>query len=942
MPIDHDCLVLTTESDVEQKIIMPLLTDGTLLGLPGDRIFTKDFMAPTALDKSAGRSSGYYPDYTAWYRGFPVLVVEAKSPDLSAELGYREASLYARHLNQAYRTNINPCRFIMSTNGCKLLFGYWDAQPEFEIAVNDLRPGSLILERLQRCCGSEILDAHALDCVQRLRARNTVYPYNLVGGQALLRARIPVNRFAADLSPVLRRYFASAYEEESREIVEFAYVSSAEVTEYDHVLEALLKDHLALRRGTVVQELQPSRYGEGHVERAISEFDTLRPVAGHLQILQGGVGSGKSLFVRRYKELLQHPDLADRTRWAVINFNSSPPDLSQAQIWLCKAFVEAFERENPQLDISSREVLRGVFSRKLQKRKSIYEELERASQEAAAVARADDLRKWQDDYEEYSRGIADYVLGSRREILLVVMDNVDRLDLKNQLAAFQLALWFMQRTRSFVVLQMRDETYDRYKDMPPLDAFKSGIIFHISPPRFVDVVKKRLELALAYLTVNAQDQQTYAIETGLRISYPKSALGEFLHKLYSDVFDRKRNISRVLEALAGRNIRRALDMFVSIITSGHLSEMAITSTVLGDRAVPISERQILKILMRTEYRFFSDRSGFLTNVFACDQDWQKPDNFLLIEILYFLARSRKQKGQIGLEGYFSCKQITHELQRLGYVPDDVLAGLNLLLKRELIGADHMNFNVVGLDDSVRILASGFMHVRILVGRIEYLHGVIPTTPIFEPETAARLAEVVRLENERREPGAFKRVQAVEWFFEYLNRQKRANPTPFSEIKETGARYVLTHMSDAIQSFRNIAKGTPRKPGRPRLLKALSCAAAHRLWKRGPAVGHHYQAGSDYTHDCSVFFGSPLPSQSEGLRGKLRHPKAGPDIPARSLRHAGATRRACGGKSGRMNTRRSRAGWSARYFQTEARGQHHFLRPSFSRRARHRNRERLAR
>ena len=811
MPIDHDSLKLSTESDVEQKIIMPLLNEAAYLDIPSDRIFTKGYMAPTALDKTAGRASGYYPDYAVWFRGLPVFVVEAKSPDVPAEQGYREASLYARHLNQSYRTNVNPCRFVVATNGRKLLFGFWDAQPEDEININDLRPGSAQLERLQTFCRAEVLGAHALDCIQRLRARNPVFPYNLAGGQAILHARIPVNLFAADLSPVLRLYFASAYEEESREIIERAYVSSAEITEYDHILEGLLKDHLAVRSGTVVQELQPGRHSEENVERAISEFDELRPPTGHLQILQGAVGSGKSLFVRRYKELLQGPTLIDRTRWALINFNSSPPDLSRGQIWLCKAFVEAFERENPRIDLTSPDVLRGVFSRNIQRRRAIYTELERASATEAAVARANDLRSWQDDPEEFARGISDYILGNRREILAVVMDNVDRLDLRNQLDAFQLALWFMHRTRCFIILQMRDETYDRYKDMPPLDAFKSGITFHISPPRFVDVVKRRLELTLGYLTANAQKQQTYAIETGLRISYPKSALGEFLHKLYSDLFDRKRNISRVLEALAGRNVRRALDMFVSIITSGHLSEMAITSTIMGDRSVPITERQILKILMRTEYRFFSDNSGFLTNIFKSDPEWQKPDNFLLIEILYFLARNRKHKGEIGLEGYFTCRHVTEELQRLGYVPEDVLGGLNVLFRRELLGADHMNFDKVGLDDCVRILASGFIHVRILVGRIEYLFGIIPTTSIFEPEVAAQLAEFVRLESERGVTNAFQRVRAVELFFQYLSRQREANATPFSNLRETGAAYVLKHISGAIQDFRNITKGTPETP-----------------------------------------------------------------------------------------------------------------------------------
>jgi hypothetical protein len=86
-------------------------------------------------------------------------------------------------------------------------------------------------------------------------------------------------------------------------------------------------------------------------------------------------------------------------------------------------------------------------------------------------------------------------------------------------------------------------------------------------------------------------------------------------------------------------------MFVSIITSGHLSEVAITSRVVGGGGHAIREYDVLKILMRTDYRFASDQSGTITNIFRFDPDWQKPDNFLLIEILYFLVMNRKKPGR---------------------------------------------------------------------------------------------------------------------------------------------------------------------------------------------------------------------------------------------------------------------------------------------------------
>jgi hypothetical protein len=483
MHIDHDNLSLLSESDVEQKIVMPLLTGTNYLEISQDRIFTKEYLAPTILDKAAGKTSGYFPDYSIWMHGFPVLIVEAKAPDVPSESGYREASLYARHLNQNYSSDFNPCRFIVSTNGNEFLFGHWDCNPILTISVKNLRPGSADLQALIKHCHSSVLTEFALSCLARTRAERSFYPYNEAGGQAILNARRPPNSFAADLSPILRRYFSPSNQENVKEIIERAYVSSSEITEYDKILEALLKDRLYTRTGTLARQLEPGRHSEENVAHAIDEFSRNLPESGQLQIIHGAVGSGKSLFARRYKEVLQPEEQIKQCRWSFIDFNASPTELGHAETWLCKTFIEGFEKENPTLDLSTKNVLRGIFSRNIQKRKYIYEELEKKAPEQAAVAKATDLAKWQDSPEEMAEGIANYILGIRKEVLIVVMDNVDRLDLKNQLDAFQLALWFMHRTRSFVILQMRDETYERYKNQPPLDTFRTAITFHISPPR---------------------------------------------------------------------------------------------------------------------------------------------------------------------------------------------------------------------------------------------------------------------------------------------------------------------------------------------------------------------------------------------------------------------------------------------------------------------------
>jgi hypothetical protein len=290
MPINPDDLAIQTESDVEQKVLMPLLKGEAYLAVPESQIHTKEYLAPTTLDKQAGKQAGYYPDYSVWAFGFILMVVEAKAPGVSVEEGYREAGLYARHINQAYPTGLNPCRYILACNGEVIQFGYWDAQPILTEKVADLGVGTAAVQKLREACGFGILSKYAQGCMTQVRARTAVFPFELAGGQALLNAKRPVNSFAADLSPILRRYFTSN-QEDVHEIAKRAYVTSAEVTSYDKVLDSLLKERLNVQRETAVQELHPDKKGESNIARSISEFAKERPPGGQLQIIQGAVGS---------------------------------------------------------------------------------------------------------------------------------------------------------------------------------------------------------------------------------------------------------------------------------------------------------------------------------------------------------------------------------------------------------------------------------------------------------------------------------------------------------------------------------------------------------------------------------------------------------------------------------------------------------------------------
>jgi hypothetical protein len=197
---DLSALSLRTESDVEQKLIITLLTSQDWLGISLDAVHTKQYLPPLNIDKGAGRRVGYYPDYSIWLEALPVFIVEAKRPNESVEEGFREAQLYAHELNKAYETGINPVTFVLSTNGKTLRFGHWDSAVATDIAVSDLRLGTAAHAQIREALGLSALEAAAHKLRSRLRPTRCFRVVDQMGGEPVLNRRLPLNAFATDLA----------------------------------------------------------------------------------------------------------------------------------------------------------------------------------------------------------------------------------------------------------------------------------------------------------------------------------------------------------------------------------------------------------------------------------------------------------------------------------------------------------------------------------------------------------------------------------------------------------------------------------------------------------------------------------------------------------------------------------------------------------------------
>ena len=116
---------LRNESDVEQFIIIKLLED---LGFDKSNIFTKNNIQAYKIEKGKKKKE-YFPDYVICLDTKlkkPVIVIDAKHPNESAEEGVHDSQLYTAVLRRKLKAP-KPEQYCIGTNGHKFIIKEYES-----------------------------------------------------------------------------------------------------------------------------------------------------------------------------------------------------------------------------------------------------------------------------------------------------------------------------------------------------------------------------------------------------------------------------------------------------------------------------------------------------------------------------------------------------------------------------------------------------------------------------------------------------------------------------------------------------------------------------------------------------------------------------------------------------------------------------------------------
>jgi hypothetical protein len=756
---------LKTESDVEQKLLWPLLTTPTPSGLelrPAD-VVTKLNIRRLEIGKGVSRKL-YFPDYIVVLAGLPVLVVEAKAPGEPLDAALEEARLYGNEINALFPSGINPCVRVIACNGQQLASAPLDtATPDIALLHTDLSAANAGFVELLERCQRTVLQQHADRVRTRFRKPRYQRPVSMVGGTAFQNEELAPNTFGATIAGDYGHVFNPRTKEDRARVVRHAYIPSLRRQRYVEPIDRLI-------RAAVTPTMAKIRAFDdtGNPAELTTALRERRHLENQVLLLIGSVGSGKSTFIDYVSLVALSDELKKRSVWVRINLNEAPLAADVAYSWLARAITADLRAQVGDEDIDDIAALSKIFGPELNAfRKGAVSLLDHGSIEYQTRL-ADELIRLQRDSIVFAQCLARYVCGGPGKLLIVALDNCDKRTRDEQLLMFQIAQWVRTEFRSLVILPLRDVTFERHRHEPPLDTALKGLVFRIEPPPFTDVLQARVRLALEEMQANAATANTlsYVLPNGIRVSYPASDQALYLASILRSLYEHDRFVRRIMTGLAGRDVRRALEIFLDFCTSGHIGEDEIYKIRFHEGRYVLPLSVVARVLLRMQRRFYDGDRAYIKNIVQCHANDALPDHFVRLSLLHWLEQHQRVAGPAGVQGFHQIGNIAHDLAQLGHDGKRVREELLYLVREGCIVAEHQRLDQIADEDLVKLTASGLVHLQ-LMANPDYLAACAEDTWISDPQLAQRFANRI---SERGLAGHFSRLTTAKNasdFVEYL-------------------------------------------------------------------------------------------------------------------------------------------------------------------------------
>ena len=183
----------------------------------------------------------------------------------------------------------------------------------------------------------------------------------------LFNAELPLQRNSLhiQLRPIIQTIFEDIAKQDRVEILQSCYVHAGSLRIVGQDLDAVITDSVPRflkKEGTenIIQRADDA----GSFGTAV--IDALTRQRGQLYLLLGGIGSGKSTFIKRYQRTVGKPALEDRTIWFHLDFLEGPADPSGLESFAWQGILDQLRSRLQDRAYESRKYLKRTFADKIE------------------------------------------------------------------------------------------------------------------------------------------------------------------------------------------------------------------------------------------------------------------------------------------------------------------------------------------------------------------------------------------------------------------------------------------------------------------------------------------------------------------------------------------------------------------------------------------------
>lgn len=751
-----------SESDVEQKFVYLLLTTSAPDGLGYDisDFKTKIDIRKISIDKGLKKKL-YYPDFAVIVDGIPGVIVEVKVPGDDLIEAVREARLYATEINSSYQRNINPCEKIIVTDGREILGCYWDQdEPFIRLSINDLDSFDAEFIRFCDAFSKKAIGARAQAIKRTLRSTTRYFkPVHMLGGKTVVNEIVGDNSFGSNISIEYKYLFNPESSEDRASIIRNAYVTSkrkqAHVAPINKIIRAAIPTHIIDAR-----EIADS----GKPSEILDKFKNLARVKNEIFLLIGSVGSGKSTFTDYLRLAALPQDVANATEWINLNLNKAPLTRDLIYPWIMTRATEVITDHHQKIDFDHILTLKKIFSAEILKLEKGKAALYPKDSEKYNDAIFQEISRLQSDPTATLKGIINFLYTGNNQLLVIVLDNCDKRNREDQLLMFEVATWLKDELKCVIFLPIRDTTYDQFRNEPPLDTVIKDLVFRIDPPLLESVIYSRLNFATREIG-GQKDKFIYYLPNNMKVECERDEVAKYLKSMVSSLFQ-DQLFRRIITGLAGRNIRKGLEILLDFCKSGHVSEGEILKirTSHGEHKLP--SHMIAKILLKGKRKFYNDLESNLKNLFDSSDEDALPDPFVRVAILEWLKTKKREYGPNRTLGFHKTVSVIGALQVAGHSSERVHKEISYLVSADCLISENQK-SEVSFDDLISISSSGLIHLDLL-RNLSYLATVAEDVFFRENQIAKSIANNLIGKGKFKVDSRQSSISSAEYLVNYLS------------------------------------------------------------------------------------------------------------------------------------------------------------------------------